>query len=222
MSSHQFSSSKQAFANHLLDLLRELGPVRARAMFGGHGLLLDGVMFALLANEQMYLKVDEQSIELFNARQLSQFQFEARGKTVALSYCQAPAEAMESAEHALVWARLGLQAAMRANAGKARKTSEPKQLADASARPLSEALNIGPKSHEMLAKAGIQSLADLQALGSVRAYLKTKAVWPKVSLNLLWALEGALTERHWQVVAQEDSVTLLMALEDAQRQPTLI
>jgi DNA transformation protein len=33
------------------------------------------------------------------------------------------------------------------------------------------------------------------------------------SLNLLWALEGALTGRPWQVVAKEHRLSLLLALE---------
>jgi len=212
--------SKKAFANHLLDLLSELGSVKARAMFGGHGLFLDGLMFALLSNEQLYLKVDAQSVEVFSKRNLTAFEYEARGKTMALSYCQAPPEAMESSDYALPWARLGVEAAIRSNANKARKPSSRKKTDRVDAKPLSTALNLGPKSQAMLAKAGIHTLADVQALGAVRAYVQTKAVWPKASVNLLWALEGALTGRHWQTVAQEDGVSLLMALEDAQRHQT--
>ncbi len=54
----------------------------------------------------------------------------------------------------------------------------------------------------------------MRKLGAVRAFARTKAVWPKVSLNLLWALEGALTGRDWRVVAETDRADLLMALED--------
>jgi DNA transformation protein len=34
---------------------------------------------------------------------------------------------------------------------------------------------------------------------------------------LLWALEGAISGEHWQVVARERRTSLLMALDDAQR-----
>ena len=73
--------------------------------------------------------------------------------------------------------------------------------------------NLGPRSNEMLRAAGITSLEELQGLGSVRALLKVKAIGANASLNLLWALEGAITGLPWQVVAKEHRLSLLLALE---------
>ncbi|KQW44575.1 MULTISPECIES: TfoX/Sxy family protein [unclassified Roseateles] len=78
--------------------------------------------------------------------------------------------------------------------------------------------NLGPKSAEMLASVGITTLDQLRALGSVAAYAKAKRAGQDVSLNLLWALEGALTGADWRVVAREHRTRLLMALEDHERQ----
>lgn len=73
---------------------------------------------------------------------------------------------------------------------------------------------LGPKSRDMLAAAGITTPAQLQALGSVRAYARVRArPGNNASLNLLWALEGALTGLPWRVVAQEHRLSLLLALE---------
>ena len=65
----------------------------------------------------------------------------------------------------------------------------------------------------MLAAAGIKSVSQLKRLGSVRAYAKVKATGANASLNLLWAMEGALTGLPWQVVAREHRLSLLLALE---------
>jgi DNA transformation protein len=65
----------------------------------------------------------------------------------------------------------------------------------------------------MLARAGITSVEQLRALGAVAAYAKTRASNPGVSINLLWALEGALTGQPWQKVAREERTSLLLALE---------
>ena len=65
----------------------------------------------------------------------------------------------------------------------------------------------------MLAGAGITTVSELKRLGSVRAYAKVKATGAKASLNLLWALEGALSGVPWQVVAKEHRLSLLLALE---------
>lgn len=73
---------------------------------------------------------------------------------------------------------------------------------------------LGPKSQAMLAKAGIDSIEKLTDLGSVRAYWMVKRTGCNPSLNLLWALEGALSGVHWQQVARNHRTSLLMALED--------
>jgi len=75
--------------------------------------------------------------------------------------------------------------------------------------------NLGPKSAAMLANVGVTTLEELRALGAVAAYIRAKrAGHNKVSLNLLWALEGALIGMHWRDVAREHRTRLLMALED--------
>ena len=65
----------------------------------------------------------------------------------------------------------------------------------------------------MLARAGITTLAQLRKLGSVAAYARAKQAGGNVSLNLLWALEAALTGLPWQVVAREHRTSLLLALD---------
>ena len=78
---------------------------------------------------------------------------------------------------------------------------------------LSALADLGPKSTAMLRAAGIHTVADLRVLGSVAAYVAVKRVAPKATLNLLWALEGALTGERWQHVAAEHRTSLLLALE---------
>jgi DNA transformation protein len=82
---------------------------------------------------------------------------------------------------------------------------------------ISDLPNLGPKSQQILALVGITNIAQLRKVGSVAAYARAKKASPNVSLNLLWALEGALTGLHWQEVAREHRTSLLLALEDNQR-----
>ncbi|MBL8414122.1 MAG: TfoX/Sxy family protein [Propionivibrio sp.] len=83
--------------------------------------------------------------------------------------------------------------------------AEPKSIADLR--------NLGPKSQEMLTRAGVGSIAQLRALGSVPAYVMAKRANRKVSLNLLWALESALSGESWQEVARLHRTSLLLAVE---------
>ncbi len=77
--------------------------------------------------------------------------------------------------------------------------------------------SLGPKSQEMLARAGITTVAQLRALGSAAAYVQTKRVNGNASLNLLWALESALTGEPWQEVARRHRTSLLLAVDDLER-----
>ena len=77
--------------------------------------------------------------------------------------------------------------------------------------------NLGPASSQMLVSAGILSEAQLSEMGSVSAYLAVKATGRKPSLNLLWAIEGALTDRDWKEVSRNEKTSLLMQLDDYER-----
>lgn len=79
--------------------------------------------------------------------------------------------------------------------------------------PISELPNLGLKSQAALAAAGITTVAQLRRLDSVAAYAEARRSGVNVSLNLLWALEGALTGLPWQLVAREHRTSLLLALE---------
>jgi DNA transformation protein len=74
--------------------------------------------------------------------------------------------------------------------------------------------NLGPKSQQMLERAGVRSYEQLRGLGSVAAFVRVKQSGVEPSLNLLWALEGALTGLPWQVVARDHRASLLLALDN--------
>lgn len=69
----------------------------------------------------------------------------------------------------------------------------------------------------MLAAAGITSFRQLKRLGAVATYAQVKRADRNASLNLLWALEGAITGTHWRIVAKERRLSLLLALEEHER-----
>jgi len=101
------------FIDYLRELLADVGPVTARAMFGGHGLYRDGVLFAVAFEDGLYLKVDAQTQALFEAQGSQPFTYRHGGRSIRMSYWSAPVEAMDSAAAMAPWARLALQAAGR-------------------------------------------------------------------------------------------------------------
>lgn len=83
--------------------------------------------------------------------------------------------------------------------------------------PLSDLPNLGPRSCEWLAGIGIRTVAELQRMGPVPAYLALKRARRSVSLNMLYALVGAVEGVHWVEVKRERRLELLLQLEDAGR-----
>ncbi len=88
-----------------------------------------------------------------------------------------------------------------------------------SADTLEALQGLGPQSAAMLQAAGIGSPRRLRQLGSVRAFHAVQLAGLRPSLNLLWALEGALTDTPWRDVARTERTRLLLALDDLQHPP---
>lgn len=219
------SLARAALAQHIVDLMRAFGSVQVRAMFGGHGLYRDGLMFALLLDERLYLKVDDNNQAAFDAQGLLPFTYVTKdGKTGRLRYHEAPPEVFEDPQVMAHWARVAYEAAVRAGAKAAKKSAKdgakqhaaPHLAATKAVKSpaLAQLRNLGPASAAMLLDAGIRTPTQLRQLGAVRAFDRVRQRDPKASLNLLWAIEGALSDRPWQQVADEDRASLLMALED--------
>lgn len=109
--------SSREFADHVVDLLRPLGPVGARRMFGGFGLFLDGLMFALIIDDTLHLKADPTNRAAFLARGMEPFCYLRRGRPVNLAYHVVPADVLDQRDELLVLARSGFAAALRAHRG---------------------------------------------------------------------------------------------------------
>ena len=93
----------------------------------------------------------------------------------------------------------------------------PAEGLTAGTQPIASLAGLGPKSAAVLAKAGIGSVEQLRQLGAVRAFVMVKRAGLRPSLNLLWALEGGLSGQHWQEVAREHRTSLLLAVDELER-----
>jgi DNA transformation protein len=90
-------------------------------MFGGFGLYLRGVMFALVAGETLYLKADALNRAAFEEAGMGPFVYETKGRKVATSYHEAPPDALEDADALSELARGAYAAAQRAKAAGPRR-----------------------------------------------------------------------------------------------------
>ncbi len=106
------------FIEYVMELFGPFGTVGARRMFGGHGVYLDGLMFAIVSEDTLYLKADEMNRVEFEQAGCEIFGYARKGKRASLNFFRAPEDAMESPELMLPWARTAYAAALRTNAKK--------------------------------------------------------------------------------------------------------
>ena len=102
------------FVSYVVESLQPLGPVTAKRMFGGHGIYLNGVMFALIAYETLYFKVDDGNRSAYEAAGLEPFTSTDTGKPIRMPYPEAPSEGFHDPEVLCAWARDAYAAALRA------------------------------------------------------------------------------------------------------------
>lgn len=108
----------EEFIDYVMELLGPFGTVRTRRMFGGYGVYLDGLMFAIVSQDTLYLKADEMNRVEFEQAGCESFGYARKGKRATLNFFRTPEEAMESPELMLPWARTAYAAALRTNAKK--------------------------------------------------------------------------------------------------------
>ena len=133
-------AANRDFADYCCELLSSVGPCVAKRMFGGWGLSLDGLTFAIIADlgegEKLWLKANAQTVDRFEAEGGKRFTMTMQKKDgpaqVSMGYYSASVDAMESALAMAPWARLALDSALQAQSLKTkrkpvtrRKTNKP-------------------------------------------------------------------------------------------------
>lgn len=101
------------FIDYLLELMQPLGPVSAKTMFGGYGIYIGDLMFALVADDVLYLKTGSGNLTDFEQRSLKPFSYQRNGKTFNMSYSEAPAEVLDEADAMHLWANSAIDAALK-------------------------------------------------------------------------------------------------------------
>ena len=123
------------FIPFVQELLEGWGPVSARRMFGSHGLYHEGLMFAIVMEQRLYLKVDEVNRPEFEALGLAPFTYAMKGRDVALSYWAAPDTLFDDPQEAVLWARSAWDAALRGHKAKAKAIEKAKARRQSKAFP---------------------------------------------------------------------------------------
>jgi len=103
--------SDDSFKEFVLDQLSALPELRARAMFGAHGLYSDGRFFAILDEGRLFFKTDAQSQVDYTTRGMGPFTYEMKGRVLSMGYHEVPPEVLENRTELAVWAGRAIQIA---------------------------------------------------------------------------------------------------------------
>ena len=122
----------ESFKEFVLDQLRAVPDVRAKAMFGSHGLYQDEHFFGILDEGRLFFKTDAQSRADYVARGMEPFTYESKGRTLTMSYHEVPPDVLENREELVIWAHRAIQIA--AVSKKSPKLSRPNRVPRKSAR----------------------------------------------------------------------------------------
>ncbi len=113
------------FIDYLSEVLQALGQVRSKRMFGGTGIYINELFCALIADDCLYFKGDDQNEAEFAQAKCPPFTYEKEGKPFSLRYYKVPDEALDDSAEMLRWARIGLAAALR-KAANPKATAKPR------------------------------------------------------------------------------------------------
>ena len=106
--------ASDSFAEFLREQLAPLGRVSVRRMFGKAGVFCDGVMFGMVTDNMLYLRLDDRNrIAFEEALSVPLLSYEKKGNTIDLAFCRAPERLFDEPDELVAWARLALAAARR-------------------------------------------------------------------------------------------------------------
>ena len=128
-------ASSDDFVNHVSELLAPAGRVAIKRMFGGHGVYIDGLFMAIIADDELYLKADDVTRADFEAEDCAPFVYSKDGRDMVMHYYRAPGDAMDAPHLMQPWARRALEAALRARAAKPGGAKKSPRNARQSPRP---------------------------------------------------------------------------------------
>ena len=121
--------------DHISELFAQFRPVSVRRLFGGAGLYADGVMFAILSKNAIYLKADDATRAAFKQEGCAPFSYQAKGgQRAIMSYWRMPERLYDDPDELATWAERALAVAQRAAAGKVKSSRKRKKQSGPRAR----------------------------------------------------------------------------------------
>lgn len=168
--------------------LSTLGDIGYRPLFGGYSLFVDGVIFAMVSDGDLYLRACEQCTDYFTKKSAPALQYFKRGLPIQLNYYRVDDELWQNTSQLIQLSSSALRSARR-------EKTQRKSLSR-----LKDLPNISLNLEIMLREAGIKDSDTLKSFGAKRSWIKLKHKKKVVGVKVLLALAGAINGVHEAVL----------------------
>jgi DNA transformation protein and related proteins len=122
--------ASDGFAEFLREQLAPLGHITMRRMFGKTGVFCNGLMFGMVTEDTLYVRVDDHTGTVFKeAESVPPLNYEKQGRTIDLAFWRLPEHLLDEPDELLTWARAALAAARRVAARRSRTAPKHVQRA---------------------------------------------------------------------------------------------
>ena len=116
------------FQDLLAELFEPVGGVSFRKMFGGIGIFREGIMFALVADDALYLKADETTTADFKAEGCGPFVHDGKDKPHVMPYWRLPERLYDEPDEFRDWALAAFGVAERSKEKKPKKKKAARRM----------------------------------------------------------------------------------------------
>lgn len=166
-------------------LFSVLGKITTRSQFGGYGLLADGIMFAILAEGELYLRAPGGLEAEFRSLGMENMVYSKRGIPITMRYYWVDDALWQREQELLAFASRAI--------GAVRKTRQPPNHAFGRLKDLP---NIDIAMERALWRAGIRTVYQLRLIGAQKSYLMLQRQQQNLGLKALLSLAGAIAGYH--------------------------
>lgn len=103
----------------LEDVLGHISGITFRAMFGGYGIYKNGIIFAIIAYDQLYFKVGDKNIKDYQEKDSYPFEYEQKGRQqIAMPYWLVPEEILNDKNEVGKWVNKAVRVSRERKKGK--------------------------------------------------------------------------------------------------------
>ncbi|CND44202.1 TfoX/Sxy family DNA transformation protein [Yersinia pseudotuberculosis] len=163
-----------------------LGQITIRSQFGGYGLLVNSIMFAVVSEGELYLRANDNVEDLFRASGMANLVYAKRGLPVLLRYYRVDTSLWNDGLRLHHFVRQAYEGAKIDVLSKKGPVVRLKDLP-----------NLSASLERLLWKVGIKNATELRLEGAKCCYLKLRALRRSLGVNILLALAGAISGYHY-------------------------